>query len=64
METITMTLTLDEMNLVLKGLGELPARESIMLIQNIHSYYNKQKQEKANPVKQKLQEVTFPAGDA
>jgi hypothetical protein len=50
-----MTFTIDEMNLVLRGLGELPAKESLLLIQTIHAEYNKQRPP-AGP-KQRLQEV-------
>lgn len=33
---VTITLSIEELNLVLQGLGELPAKISMVLIQKIH----------------------------
>ena len=64
-EPMTMTFSFEEMNLILRGLGELPAKESIDLIQNIHAEWNKLQMQltklKENPPTQRLQEVPKPA---
>jgi hypothetical protein len=41
-------LTLEEANLILAGLGELPAKDSMALIQRIHKEYNEQTQEESD----------------
>lgn len=45
MEKITLTLTLDEANLLLKALGELPFREVFELIGKIQQQANQQLQD-------------------
>lgn len=37
MKTWTLTFTTDELNVIMAGLGELPAKSSINVIQKIHS---------------------------
>jgi hypothetical protein len=49
-DTLTTELTIDEWNIVLKGLGELPAKESLDIIQKIQkSFIDKQQKAKATP---------------
>jgi hypothetical protein len=43
-KTYALNLTLDEVNSVLGALGELPAKVSMMLIQNIQYQCNQQEQ--------------------
>lgn len=40
-QKINMIFTFDEMNLILKGLGKLPAEESYDIIGKIHAHWNK-----------------------
>ena len=37
MQSWTLTFTTDELNVIMAGLGELPAKSSINVIQKIHS---------------------------
>ena len=37
MQSWTLTFTTDELNVIMTGLGELPAKSSINVIQKIHS---------------------------
>ena len=58
-QSMTTTFSFEEMNLILRGLGELPAKESIDLIQKIHSEWNKlqiQNREQETSKSKRLQE--------
>jgi hypothetical protein len=59
--TMTVTFSIEELNMVLRGLGKLPAEESFQLIQRIHVQFNKMQQEAANaPNIRKFQEDKKP----
>lgn len=48
-QTFTLNLTLDQLNTVLGGLAELPARVSMNLIQNIQKQAQQQAQAQSQP---------------
>ena len=58
MSKLTLELTLDETNLVLGGLGELPAKLSLVLIEKIRgeaiTQFNLQNETAAPPVETKV----------
>lgn len=58
---VTLTLTVESLNLILKGLGKLPAEESYQLINAIQQSFNesqaKLKAEAEKTGKQKLEEI-------
>jgi|APGre2960657404_1045060.scaffolds.fasta_scaffold49512_2 hypothetical protein len=39
---VTLTFTVEEINIILQGLGELPAKTSMILIQKVHAESNNQ----------------------
>lgn len=39
---VTLKLTVEEVNIILQGLGELPAKTSMVLIQKVHAEANAQ----------------------
>lgn len=51
MEEVTVTLSIEELNIVLLGLGELPAKDSMPVITKIHVQANEQAQAAAEDEK-------------
>ena len=49
LKTLKLELSIEGINLILKGLQELPAKESMMMIQEIQTEYNRQLDELNKP---------------
>jgi hypothetical protein len=55
-QTITLELSLDEVNIVLAGLGELPAKSSLSVIDKVRSQAVSQMQKKSNSAEETVTE--------